>query len=140
MCFARHRLQAATLALRFGICRSAYPLGYTSWRTSRPARRKRNVPVLPMMRRCYLAGFLYQGTIRLCQPVKAYRFRYAFTERQTAHNGKRGKGYTLPAVMLQDRAHGVCVAVCRCGNDRERQQIFRFPNGIHHLLFPPNTV
>ncbi len=43
-------------------------------------------------------------------------------------------------VMLQDRAHGGCVAVCRCGNDRERQQIFRFPNGIHHLLFPPNTV
>ena len=43
-------------------------------------------------------------------------------------------------VMLQDRAHGVCVAVCRCGNDRERQQIFRFPNGVHHLLFPPNTV
>ena len=30
-------------------------------------------------------------------------------------------------IMLQDRAHGVCVAVCRCGNDRERQQIFRFP-------------
>ena len=36
-----------------------------------------------MMHRRYLAGFLYQGTIRLCQPVKAYRFRYAFTERQT---------------------------------------------------------
>ena len=43
-------------------------------------------------------------------------------------------------VVLQDRAHGGCVAVCRCGNDRERQQIFRLPNGIHHLLFPPNTV
>lgn len=97
MYFARRRLQAATLALRLGICRSAYPPGYTSWRISRSARRKRNVPVLPMMRRRYLAGFLYQGTIRLCQPVKAYRFRYAFTERQTAHNGKRGKGYTLPA-------------------------------------------
>ena len=56
-----------------------------------------NVSVCPMMHRRYLAGFLYQGTIRLCQPVKAYRFRYAFTERQTAHNGKREKGYTLPA-------------------------------------------
>src|SRR5699024_10514248 len=33
-------------------------------------------------------------------------------------------------VMLQDRAHGGCVAVCRCGNDRERQQIFRFPTSI----------
>ena len=43
-------------------------------------------------------------------------------------------------VMLQDRAHGGCVAVCRCGNDRERQQILRLPNVIHHLLFPPNTV
>uniref|UniRef100_UPI003FF0163A hypothetical protein n=1 Tax=Gemmiger formicilis TaxID=745368 RepID=UPI003FF0163A len=42
-----------------------------------------NVSVCPMMHRRYLAGFLYQGTIRLCQPVKAYRFRYAFTERQT---------------------------------------------------------
>ena len=30
-------------------------------------------------------------------------------------------------VVLQDRAHGGCVAVCRCGNDRERQQIFRLP-------------
>ena len=54
MCFARRRLQAATLALRLGICRSAYPLGYTSWRTSRPAQHKRNVPALPMMRRRYL--------------------------------------------------------------------------------------
>ena len=24
--------------------------------------------------------------------------------------------------------------------DLKRQQIFRFPNGVHHLLFPPNTV
>ena len=32
-----------------------------------------NVSVCPMMHRRYLAGFLYQGTIRLCQPVKAYR-------------------------------------------------------------------
>jgi len=40
----------------------------------------------------------------------------------------------------QELIHGGCVAVCRCGNDRERQQIFRLPNGIHHLLFPPNTV
>ncbi|MGY6766028.1 hypothetical protein ACW73O_13440, partial [Faecalibacterium prausnitzii] len=55
-----------------------------------------NVSVCPMMHRRYLAGFLYQGTIRLCQPVKAYRFRYAFTERQIAHNGKRGKGTRSP--------------------------------------------
>ena len=43
-------------------------------------------------------------------------------------------------VVLQDRAHGGCVAVCRFGNDRERPQIFRLPNGIPNLLFPPNTV
>ena len=68
-----------------------------SWRTGRPAPHSQIVSVCLILRRRYLAGFLYQGTIRLCQPVKAYRFRYAFTERQTALNGKRGKGYTLPA-------------------------------------------
>src|SRR5699024_10817342 len=52
--------------------------------------------------------------------------------------GTKFRSVTL--VVLQDRAHGGSVAVCRCGNDRERQQIFRLPNGIHHLLFPPNTV
>ena len=41
MYFARRRLQAATLALRLGICRSAYPPGYTSWRTRCLARYKR---------------------------------------------------------------------------------------------------
>ena len=64
-----------------------------SWRTGRPAPHRQIVSVCLMLPE----GFLCQGTIRLCQPVKTYRFRYAFTERQTAHNGKRGKGYTLPA-------------------------------------------
>ena len=64
-----------------------------SWRTGRPAPHRQIVSVCLILPE----GFLCQGTIRLCQPVKAYRFRYAFTERQTAHNGKRGKGYTLPA-------------------------------------------
>ncbi len=77
MCFARRRLQAATLALRLGICRSAYPPGYASWRTNRPARRKRNVPALPMMRRRYLAGIFVKehrtetrkGGTRFCQAL-----------------------------------------------------------------------
>ena len=60
MYFARRRLQAATLALRLGICRSAYSPGYTSWRISRSARRKRNVPVLSMMHRRCLAGIFFK--------------------------------------------------------------------------------
>ena len=43
-------------------------------------------------------------------------------------------------VVLQDRAHGGCVAVCRCGNDRERQQIFRLPNGIHNLFLVADCI
>jgi len=84
-------------APRRGSCRSAFPRrGKVSWRTRRMARYSRKVPALPfMLRRRYLAGFLFQGASAY-RPVKAYRCRYAFTERQIAHNGKRGKGYALP--------------------------------------------
>ena len=33
---------------------------------------------------------------RLCRPVTVHRFRCAVTERQIAHNGKRGKGTRSP--------------------------------------------
>ena len=56
-------LWVAVDALRLGICRSAYPLGYTSWRTSHPARRKRNVPVLPMTSFANLSFAPYAVTI-----------------------------------------------------------------------------
>lgn len=38
------------------VCRSAYPPRYVSWRIRRPARRKRDVFICPMIRRRYLAG------------------------------------------------------------------------------------
>ena len=63
-----------------------------SWRTGRPAPHRQIVSVCLMLPE----GFLCQGTIRLCQPVKTYRFRYAVTERQIAHNGNRGKGTRSP--------------------------------------------
>ena len=63
-----------------------------SWRTGRPAPHRQIVSVCLMLPE----GFLCQGTIRLCQPVKTYRFRYAFAERQIAHNWKRGKGTRSP--------------------------------------------
>jgi len=45
-----------------GVGRSTFPLrGKASWRTRRVARRKRNVSDCPILRRRYLAGFLFQG-------------------------------------------------------------------------------
>ena len=65
-----------------------------SWRTRRPARYRRNVPVA-----CYAAHqrpLSLSRNNRLCRPVTVHRFRCAVTERQIAHNGKRGKGTRSP--------------------------------------------
>ena len=88
-----HLFYSSVLSLTCLVGVPSCGLATGSWRTGRPAPHRQIVSVCLILPE----GFLCQGTIRLCQPVKAYRFRYAFTERQTAHNGKRGKGYTLPA-------------------------------------------
>lgn len=56
--------QVRCAAPRRGSSRSAFPRrGKVSWRTRRMARYSRKVPALPfMLRRRYLAGFLFQGT------------------------------------------------------------------------------
>ena len=95
LCILAHRLPHLFAAW---FCRSP-GLATGSWRTGRPADRLHTDRSYPSALCCaggLPPGFLCQGTIRLCQPVKAYRFRYAFTERQTAHNGKRGKGTRSP--------------------------------------------
>ena len=90
------RPQAAKLVLRRGSSRSDFsPTGEKrSWRTRRPARYRRNVPVA-----CYAAHQRPLSTrdlVWLCRPVTVHRFRCAVTERQIAHNGKRGKGTRSP--------------------------------------------
>ena len=89
------RPQAAKLVLRRGSSRSTFPQREKrSWRTRRPARYRRNVPVA-----CYAAHqrpLSLSRNNRLCRPVTVHRFRCAVTERQIAHNGKRGKGTRSP--------------------------------------------
>ena len=96
LCILAHRLPHLFRGLVLSLtCLVGVPscgLATGLWRTGRPAPHRQIVSVCLMLPE----GFLCQGTIRLCQPVKAYRFRYAFTERQTAHNGKRGKGTRSP--------------------------------------------
>ena len=96
LCILAHRLlhlfRGLVLSLTCLVGVPSCGLATGSWRTGRPAPHRQIVSVCLMLPE----GFLCQGTIRLCQPVKAYRFQYAFTERQIAHNGKRGKGTRSP--------------------------------------------
>ncbi len=92
------RPQVATPVLRPGLsltCLVGVPscgLATGSWRT---ADRLDTDEMYPSALCCAQRLSLSRNN-RLCQPVKAYRFRYAFTERQIAHNGKRGKGTRSP--------------------------------------------
>lgn len=67
-----------------------------SWRTGRPAPHRQIVSVCLMLRRRPPAGLSLSRNNRLCRPVTVHRFRCAVTERQIAHNGKRGKGTRSP--------------------------------------------
>ena len=91
------RPQAAKPVLRRGSCRSTFPRRGKAVMAYPPTGSvQTECTRLPVMLRTK-GRFLCQRTIGFVGLQKHINSGYAFTERQTAHNGKRGKGYTLPA-------------------------------------------
>ena len=85
LCILAHRLPHLFRGLVLSLtCLVGVPscgLATGSWRTGRQAPHRQIVSVCLMLPE----GFLCQGTIRLCQPVKAYRKRCVFTGRQSLY-------------------------------------------------------
>ena len=100
LCILAHRLPhlfrglVLSLACLVGVPSCGLATG--SWRTGRPAQRRQIVSVCLILRRRPPAGLSLSKNNRLCRPVTVHRFRCAVTERQIAHNGKRGKGTRSP--------------------------------------------
>ena len=91
------RPQAAKPVLRRGSSRSAFPLWGKAVMAYPPTGSvQTECTRLPVMLRTK-GRFLCQRTIGFVGLQKHINSGYAFAERQIAHNGKRGKGDTLPA-------------------------------------------